>query len=652
MLALLDAQTADLDELGKAAAWVFRRGAKRAGLDFLNAYFLRGGRDHGRELLEARLWWGGRDALPDLLEVAELAERGAVPCLVANTPDDLRCGSSLRSLAESAPDDAEAVRVRAADKFWRTAHGDEAGAWVIITLRAWLAGTVDSWLGELTRRVDVDSLADRVDGVPAFARPTILRALGELTLARNALPAATADASSGSAAARAVVVAEIVALGIDAKAADELLHQEPSDSAAWIAAARGARVEGDVAREAALLDAAPSSVRDGYLWRAAELGPLLWKWPNDDASTDMVRRHATLRWWQALESDELIGGRVATMARWNRLAPTPDGWTLGDIGLAPWPAADPIAIAAGSLDIDAGTYAKLIDLAAAYADDPAVADRLADDFVDGEVYVGVRAPVVAELFAALGDPVRALAWRERVVETSGEHPDALHALGAAAAEVGDTNRAEVHFIAAAAGSGDAGAASERAVRALVAAGAPIDALLPGRRAVQLTAPGEARGALEAVVDALVTAGREEAARALLVDLVAAVEPAFRDAARAHIDAHWHVDIGEGTRWIGRRDHALMSAVSDADMEAHWMDVAVAVRYAADQTDSVRARDALERAISWNPANVEGRAVLLSLLGENDARRAELISELTLVAQVADAATASRARALVMAAIAQ
>ena len=238
-IALLEPESAEVDALGRAAAWVYRGGARRAGLVFLESYRRRGGRLYGRELLAARTWWGGRDSLPDILEVAELAEQGAIPCLAAATPDDFRCSAALHALAEDSPQDAEAVRVRAADKFWRSAHPDAAAAWVIITLRAWLAGSVESWLGELTRRVDVDALADELDDVPPFARPTLLRALGRLTMARNALPAAAADAAAGSAAARAVVVAEVLALGIDPRAEDELRRQETSDPAAWLVAARG-----------------------------------------------------------------------------------------------------------------------------------------------------------------------------------------------------------------------------------------------------------------------------------------------------------------------------------------------------------------------------------------------------------------------------
>lgn len=643
LLSLVDPDTAELDSLGRAAAWLYRSGAKRAGLRYLDVYFDRGGREHGRELLDGRLWWSGRDGLPDILQIAELVEAGAVACLVAGTLADLGCGASLLAVAERSPRDAESIRVRAENKFWRATRADEAGAWVIIALRAWLSGAVDSWLGEVTRRVDVNGLVGQLDEVPAYARPTILRALGEVTQAKNALPAATAAATAGGSGARAVVVAEILALGIDARAADDLLYQEPSEPAAWIAAARAARASDDLEREAKLVADAPASVRAAYLWSGGDIGPLVGRWPAADGSVDLGRRHALVRWARAMNA---IGpaGRAATIARWDGLGGAPDDPELADLGFVAWGAVDPIAIAADFIDVDAATYDALIDLAIAYSKDPAIADRLARDFVDGRVYAGVRAPIVATLFDALGDPARALVWRERVAEVSEHDPEALHALGVAAARVGDTNRAETHFIAAAAGSGDPGAASVSAVRALVDAGAPVAALLPARRAVQLVAPGEGREAFEAVAEAMVAAGRTADAEVLLGELVAAVAPIYRDAARAYVDGRWDVDSGAGDRWVGRRDQLVAATVGDALVDAYPTDAAIALRYAANAADTSRALEVLERAAAWNPAHVDLRVAMLGLLDPADEAYLAVVSELVLLAQTSEPADASRARA--------
>ena len=398
-----------------------------------------------------------------------------------------------------------------------------------------------------------------------------------------------------------------------------------------------------------MLDAAPAAVRDAYLWRAGDIGPLLWRWPIDDAATGRRRAHAAQRWWYALDQYGLVDGRTQTMARWSHLAEPPADWTPGDLAFAAWPAVDPIAVALDSIELDDAVYASLIDVVRSYLNDPALSDRLAEDFVDGAVYVGARGPIIAQLYARLGDPARALRWRERVVATSKRHADALHELATAAVSAGDPSRAEVYFIESAAADGDAGAANERAVRAFVAAGAAVEALPAGRRAVQLTAPGEGRSVFEAVAAAMLQHGRTGDAEVLLGELIAAVPAEFRDAARTQVATRWGVDPGEGPRWTGRRDQLLDQAVSADDMEAHTMDAGLAVRYAAAETDSERAAAVLERAIAWNPGDVDARVALLARYEPGDARYGSLISELLLIAQTAPPQVADRAREQVLSA---
>src|SRR5690606_15664407 len=103
---------------------------------------------------------------------------------------------------------------------------------------------------------------------------------------------------------------------------------------------------------------------------------------------------------------------------------------------------------------------------------------------------GERGPLVVELFARLDDPARAQAWAERVLASSPHHPRHLLAAGIAAAAAGAVARADIFFVRAAAASGDAGAVTLEAARALVALGHPLAAASAARRAAQLTAPGE------------------------------------------------------------------------------------------------------------------------------------------------------------------
>jgi hypothetical protein len=110
-------------------------------------------------------------------------------------------------------------------------------------------------------------------------------------------------------------------------------------------------------------------------------------------------------------------------------------------------------------------------------------------------------------FLALGDPARALRWIDKAVAESPRHPAHLHAQGRMAVAAGDPVRAQVHFIEAAARSGDAGRDDVAAAALMVRAGYPIEALAAARRAVGESAPGEDGPALEVVAAAAAAAGR-------------------------------------------------------------------------------------------------------------------------------------------------
>jgi hypothetical protein len=166
-------------------------------------------------------------------------------------------------------------------------------------------------------------------------------------------------------------------------------------------------------------------------------------------------------------------------------------------------------------------------VARAYLRDPALADRLARELVDGAVAPGQRGPLLVELFARLGDPARAWQWAERTQASSPDHAPYLLAAGMAAVGTGDSPRADVFFVLAAAASGDAGATSLIAARAFLAAGRALPALAAARRAHDLTAPGEPEhaAAIEVAAASLDLLGRDDDATALRGRLPEGARPA-------------------------------------------------------------------------------------------------------------------------------
>ena len=176
---------------------------------------------------------------------------------------------------------------------------------------------------------------------------------------------------------------------------------------------------------------------------------------------------------------------------------------------------DPHRIAPGGA-LDAGAADGLARVARAYLRDPALADRLASELADGGFALGQRGPLLVELFARLGDPARAWKWAERTCASSPDHAPYLLAAGLAAVGTGDSPRADVFFVRAAGASGDAGATSLTAARALLAAGRALPALTAARRAYDLTAPGEPEhaAAIELAAASLDLLGRGADATAL------------------------------------------------------------------------------------------------------------------------------------------
>ncbi len=615
--AVLDPSAAELPELGVAASWLWDGGARRVARDLLVQYFERGGRDPAvlRRMLLARRWWGGVGDRPGLLELDQVSAAGVDLCSVAVTVDELGCGRSLASLGRER---AAEVRRRAARMYWRSSNPDQAGAWARITLTAWLTGEVDSWFGELTSRVDIDRLLARypADQLPEFARATLLRAGGDLASARVELTRTLERAAELTAEQRAVVVAEAAMQDVPVERIDALLAAGPVADDGWAVALRDARRRGDPAREAALLARAPATVARAHLLGGRDLGPALAGSPGGDPLRVARDRHALARWLATTRRLHLERGRDAVLSRWRALGrgePKLDRFAPLPLGVP-----EPLAIAVRLGLPDPGPPERLIELVRTYLREPAAADRLAGDLVGGALAIGSRGPVVAALFAALGDPARALSWWDRVLASSPRHPTYQFAGAAAAALAGELARAEVHVITAAAASGDGGAVNAAAARLYGDVDAPVYSLMAGRRAEQLCAPGEDLEVLATIASADRALGRTrdaEAARALAIDRIA---PDYRDAATA--------------TWRSRRDR-LLARPEPESLALYPADPGLAVARAEAlfrQGRADRAIAALAEAAAWNPRDVATRATLLAHLDPDSARAERRIAELLLI----------------------
>ncbi len=346
-------------------------------------------------------------------------------------------------------------------------------------------------------------------------------------------------------------------------------------------------------------------------------------------------RYALARWSKALAGSHLAEGRRAVVKRWRDLLGDADRLPGADeVEVAPFGVPDPM-VARGLAALEPEAAVGLVAVANAYVGDPAVADRLAEELVDGAVSVTRRGPAVASLFAQLGDPVRALDWWEKIADASPEHPAYLLGLADAVAATGDAPRAQIHFIAAAANSGDPGAMSLLAARSLARHGADVEALSACRRALQLTAPGDEQEVLSTIARIDDELGRAAAASAAREALVEQTPERFRDAAR-------------GT-WRSLRDRlldapadALVVAAADPSDAALALARARALRAAGDDTGACAA---IERARAWNPGQVSLGVYRLRNCASDPAELAEAAAELLAVYVAGQGGLSSREHAL-------
>jgi hypothetical protein len=528
-----------LEELGAAALWLHRSGARRAALDLLDSYVDRGGND--RAVLQAwvgeRAWWSGDEGYPGLLQTRALQAAGVNLCLLAGTPDAPGCGDSLWAVAERDDTLASAVWERAAQRFWYTRDPGQAAAWSLLATRAWLAGEGASWSALLRARVDVAAMAGS-PRVPDHAAAAIWRAAGNAGQAAAALDRvlahvlghASGDARPDDAAgvvglspgAQALIVAEAAAQRRPGEVIEALRARLPAAGAiGWQSAVWAAYGRGDGARLGALLAEQPEEA-PRILAGIGALGPLAWR---------HGRRVHALAWWSRLagRDQRLARGRSEVERGWSELLPAPAGWRMP-------PTTVTVPAAALVEHEDPAIAAALVAVAEAYAHEPAVADRLARDVVARAPSLGRHGPAVARLFAALGAHDRALAWWERIAAESPQHPPYLLALGVAAAASGEVLRASVHIEAAAARSGNAGATFLRAAAELWRQGHALEAVATGRKALLLAPSGQRGPVLALLARAMRALDRARDADAMRAAWLDDVPEPFRARARAAVQA--------------------------------------------------------------------------------------------------------------------
>ncbi|WP_428263839.1 hypothetical protein [Haliangium sp.] len=581
-----------VEAVGAAALWLHRGGARRAALAATSAYTRAGGHEPGvvQAGVLAQAWWSGYEVDLGLLEARALTAAGVNLCPLARTPDAFGCEDSVGAAAEAAlvdPEDAAAGALageiwRVAELgYWRTRAPDRAEAWTVLALHAWESGQGDTWEELVRARVDVEQVL--ATGVSGPVAATLRRVAGQPELAARTLDEVLAGLAGAPPWARAgagltpgqqaLVLAEAVAQRRPPEMIDALAvvladaGGSGRRSAWWAQAITPHSAE----------DAPPAVPSEAERWcRMGALGPSTWAPAGSgQEAAEVASRAYALRWWHGLTARDprLVAARDRLWEQWQGRRPAPSGWTAR-------PATVPAAALVSGRDAEAAV--ALAEVAEAYVREPAVADRLARELVARRVSMGYHGPAVARLFAALGDPGRALLWWERVAEESPHHPDYLLALGVATAAAGDSKRAQLHLLAAAARSGDPGATDLDAAGYLLRQGLALDALTPARRALAHIAPGRRGPVLALLATALDSLGRVREAAAMRAAWLDQVAPAFRPRARAAMIAAAGADAdpsrGRGAATVGDR-RALASASAAPGTQAQ-ADAAVGLLAAA------------------------------------------------------------------------
>jgi len=236
--------------------------------------------------------------------------------------------------------------------------------------------------------------------------------------------------------------------------------------------------------------------------------------------------------------------------------------------------------------------AALRRVAAAYARDPAAADRVGRDVVAEAVDASTAWAALGAMFDAIGDPARAREAWQAAVDASPELAN-VRGLAGAMARANDPDASLITTTTAAAASGDPAVDWLRISRALERAGAHVHALEAARNAIGLGSGRTLLDAYDVAIDASQSLGRARQVVELTV-------------ARARL--------------------APAPLVRPADPT----DVAAALAaHRRAPTAATTAR--LWIASRWNPRSVDVRAALLGAIGADDPRRPAIVRELVALA---------------------
>ena len=192
-LAYLTPDTAQLQDLARAAQWLHEGNAMAEARLLLQQYVARGGRDPTTlwAHVSAVRWWGDGDRRQrmDLHRRRELLALGVSTCAVSRTPDQVGCRDSWEQMA-SGPDAAgREVRRRAEALAWQLRgaplSAEATRSWTLLAIRGFLAGE-ESVPRLLQRRLDLPAALALGEAL-GRARPLLLRAAGQIQASRSVL---------------------------------------------------------------------------------------------------------------------------------------------------------------------------------------------------------------------------------------------------------------------------------------------------------------------------------------------------------------------------------------------------------------------------------------------------------------------------------
>jgi hypothetical protein len=235
------------------------------------------------------------------------------------------------------------------------------------------------------------------------------------------------------------------------------------------------------------------------------------------------------------------------------------------------------------------TNDALLGIAAAFARDPVIAERLGRELVAQAVDRALGEAAVGALFDALGDPARArTAWL--AASTDSDEPAIVASYAAAAARTGDGDAALVIATGAAAASGDPAATWIDVARALLRGHRALDALTAMRTAMGLAGANTLATTLDLAIEASRETGRTDQA-----DRLAAERARMSPAPVGH--AAERVELAE----------LRQPSPSASVLAAAWV------------------------ATRGDPRDIELRAALVAALEHDDPRRETLVVELVMLA---------------------